>query len=253
MEKLEATNRSALAAGYGIVHTVVLKDKKLDAYAKLVYAYLSSRQGLGSKYCFPSINTISKDLGISATKTKESIKSLEENNWIQKKKRPHKNGNISNQYYVLFPAPQEVEEEQILQNKTGINQHKRPIAKQETLKILKAEGGSPHDLPEGEVGRDMTKGRSPHDQGLVATRLLTIPNNNNNEHTSSFAVSSIDKLKSKNNKLKFVLDYLGSKYSYHHGETIYIEAINDSEYEKILSKTKQYGYKIKRTSKQQRH
>lgn len=249
MKKLETANRSGLAAGYGIIHTVVLKDKNLDAYAKLVYTYLSSRQGLGSKYCFPSISTISKDLGISVTKTKESIKSLETNNWIHKQKRPHKNGNISNQYYVLFPAPEEIEEESIKHSKSDKSEPKRPQARKETLKILRSEGRSPDDQPKAKVGRDTTKGRSPDDQGWVARRPLTIPYNKTNKHITALDAKSPDKAEPNKNKLDFVIELLGDKYNYHNQKTIYISTVSDTEYEEILDQTKETGLKIKRSSK----
>ena len=65
---------------------IVLANKKVTTGAKLVLLNLSSRLG-GKDYCFPSQETIGKDLGLSARQVRTHIKTLVDKRIIFVKKR----------------------------------------------------------------------------------------------------------------------------------------------------------------------
>lgn len=64
----------------------VLADKRLTTGAKLVLLNLKSRLG-GKDYCFPSQETIGKDLGLSARQVRTHVKTLVSKKIIFVKKR----------------------------------------------------------------------------------------------------------------------------------------------------------------------
>ncbi len=72
----------------------------LKLRAKAVYMYLRSRCDKEGK-CFPSINTISKDLDVSQSTVKRALRELESNGYIKKVARYRENkGNTSNMYFL---------------------------------------------------------------------------------------------------------------------------------------------------------
>ena len=71
---------------------------------KAMIGYLLSRGGQ-KKQCFPSLKTISGDMGIAESTVVSVIKSLEKKNLIVKEMRFSENGaKTSNLYTVILPA-----------------------------------------------------------------------------------------------------------------------------------------------------
>lgn len=78
------------------------RDAELSAKAMSVYLYLCDRAGRESKSCFPSIKTIGRDLKLSESSVKRSIRELLERRYIAKEHRFRDNGGkSSNLYYIL--------------------------------------------------------------------------------------------------------------------------------------------------------
>ena len=71
-----------LSNGYGIIPTEVMTDKHLTVEAKAIYAYLCSYTGSGSNDFF-AVSIMVNNLGISENEYYESIKTLEENGYIE--------------------------------------------------------------------------------------------------------------------------------------------------------------------------
>lgn len=86
--------------GYGIIQRAVMK-LPIDVYSKSVYCLLVSYAG-AQDACFPSLNTMCKDLKISKPKLIESIKVLIEWKLIIADRRKTKLGEFtSNIYYPM--------------------------------------------------------------------------------------------------------------------------------------------------------
>jgi len=87
--------------GYGIVQNEIMKSN-IGVYSKVVYALLVSYTGKNI-HCWPSINTMCKDLKVSKPTILKAIKELESNSLIIVTKRANKNGDYdSNKYQPLF-------------------------------------------------------------------------------------------------------------------------------------------------------
>lgn len=89
-----------IIGGYGIIQTEVLK-LKIHPYSKLIYAYLASLTG-SKEFCWPSIETISRDLGISMRTVTKCLRELENNNLIKKSKYKKTQAGRKNKYEVFF-------------------------------------------------------------------------------------------------------------------------------------------------------
>ena len=76
-------------------------QEDLSARSKLVYMYLKDR-AYKEGQCWPSIQTIGKDLSLSRSTVKRAIKELEQGHFLVKQSRKRKNGgDTSNLYAVL--------------------------------------------------------------------------------------------------------------------------------------------------------
>ncbi len=74
--------------------------KDLSSNEKMVYMYLKYRANKKNK-CFLSIKTIAKDISLSETTVKKSIKMLEKEEVIEKVNRTRANGGKSSNLYIL--------------------------------------------------------------------------------------------------------------------------------------------------------
>ncbi len=67
----------------------------------VVYQYLRDRSG-EKGYCWPSIATIAKDIGMSKSTVKRAINDLEKQNYIQKENRNRENGGKTSNLYRII-------------------------------------------------------------------------------------------------------------------------------------------------------
>lgn len=70
-----------LAAGYGIVPKLVMRDRELSIGAKALYCYFCSHTGQGDS-CFPSQDVIRFDLGISRGSLAKYLKELTDKGYV---------------------------------------------------------------------------------------------------------------------------------------------------------------------------
>lgn len=80
----------------------VYRDTELSAKAMSVYLYLCDRAGRESKSCFPSIKTIGRDLKLSESSVKRSIRELLDRGHIEKEQRFRDNGGKSSNLYRIL-------------------------------------------------------------------------------------------------------------------------------------------------------
>ena len=82
-------------------NTKLYNDKRVLKRAKMVYLYLSDRQGSKEK-TWPGINTMARDLSISRSTVIRAIADLERLGYIQKEAafRPNK-AQTANRYKVI--------------------------------------------------------------------------------------------------------------------------------------------------------
>lgn len=66
-----------------------------------VYQYLRDRSGK-KRYCWPSVATIAKDIGMSKSTVKRALSDLEKQNYIQKENRYRENGGKTSNLYRLI-------------------------------------------------------------------------------------------------------------------------------------------------------
>jgi len=85
--------------GYGIIPKLVMQDKGLNHYSKLIYAYLCSYTG-GGDTCFPTRKKICYDLGISFETFSKYLNQLVEKGYI-KVEQSKVNGRFSHNVYTL--------------------------------------------------------------------------------------------------------------------------------------------------------
>lgn len=73
----------AMPSGYGIVQTSVMKMPGVTIQGKAIYALLASYTG-NKEFCFPSLETIGKDVGLSKPMVVKYVKELEAVGLIRK-------------------------------------------------------------------------------------------------------------------------------------------------------------------------
>ena len=75
-------------------------QEDLPARSKLVYLYLKDRANKEGQ-CWPSIQTIGRDLGLSRSTVKRALKELERGSFLVKQGRKRENkGDTSNLYHI---------------------------------------------------------------------------------------------------------------------------------------------------------
>ncbi len=77
-------------------------SEELPHRAKTVYMYLKDRCNQNAA-CWPGINTIAADLGLSRSTVKRAIKDLTQHGLIHKEPRFRENGSNSSNLYLLKP------------------------------------------------------------------------------------------------------------------------------------------------------
>lgn len=75
-------------------------QEDMSARSKLVYMYLKDRANKEGQ-CWPAIQTIGRDLGLSRSTVKRAIRELEQGNFLVKQSRKRENkGDTSNLYHI---------------------------------------------------------------------------------------------------------------------------------------------------------
>lgn len=75
-------------------------QEELPARAKLVYMYLKDRANREGR-CWPAIQTIGRDLGLSRSTVKRAIRELEQSGLLTRQGRKRENhGDTSNLYQI---------------------------------------------------------------------------------------------------------------------------------------------------------
>ena len=85
---------------FTVIPTETLRDKELNSSEKLVYLYLMALAGSSSN-CFPSINTISRELKLSRKTVCTAVKSLQNKKRIAYVRRQGKGGEYLSNYYIV--------------------------------------------------------------------------------------------------------------------------------------------------------
>ena len=84
------------AGGFTQVPNILLKDTKLSAHSKIVYASLLS-YAWNNSFCYPGQERMATDIGTSQPTIARAIKELEQNGWLEIKRRGQGKTNV----YVL--------------------------------------------------------------------------------------------------------------------------------------------------------
>lgn len=75
-------------------------QEDMSARSKLVYMYLKDRANKDGQ-CWPAIQTIGRDLGLSRSTVKRALKELERGSFLVKQSRKRENkGDTSNLYQI---------------------------------------------------------------------------------------------------------------------------------------------------------
>lgn len=89
--------------GYGLVYQDVMRNRNLSVEAKAIYAYLSSLSGTGN-VCYPSIETIQKDMGISKGRLSKYMHELTASGVVEKIRERDGNLYSRNVYKITHEA-----------------------------------------------------------------------------------------------------------------------------------------------------
>ena len=76
----------------------LITDKNISAAEYRILCYLLMRAG-NQDICYPSLNTISKDIDISSSTVKRAIPELVEKGYLKKINRKRKNGSSTSNLY----------------------------------------------------------------------------------------------------------------------------------------------------------
>ena len=93
------------AKGYGSIPKLVMKDRRLTAQAKAIYAYFCSYAGCGST-AFPKVSQIMYDLNMTNKTYYKHFTLLTENGYITVIKRKKEGNKFDNNIYKLNLNPQ---------------------------------------------------------------------------------------------------------------------------------------------------
>ena len=93
------------AKGYGTIPKLVMKDRRLTAQAKAIYAYFCSYAGCGST-AFPKVSQIIYDINMTNKTYYKHFTLLTENGYITVIKRKKEGNKFDNNIYKLNLNPQ---------------------------------------------------------------------------------------------------------------------------------------------------
>lgn len=80
---------------FGTIYT-----EELPHRAKAVYMYLKDRSNRSGE-CWPGINTIAADLGLSRSTVKRAVRDLTQRGFLKKEPRYRENGSNSSNLYLV--------------------------------------------------------------------------------------------------------------------------------------------------------
>ena len=87
-------------SGFGIVPRSFMRRKDISIQAKSLMTYLITFAG-DKKECYPSMNTISSELGISLETTRKYLKELEDKGLLKKRQERNNQGIFSRNIYCI--------------------------------------------------------------------------------------------------------------------------------------------------------
>ncbi len=106
--------------GFGYVYQNVMRDKKLTVEAKSIYAYLASFAG-NNESCFPGVDLMIIELGISKTRFYKHMQLLLDNGIILKQQEKQGNKFSKNTYTInSFPSFNDTQNEDTQNKDTQI-------------------------------------------------------------------------------------------------------------------------------------
>lgn len=79
----------------------IYADRDLPHRARAVYMYLCDRTDAEGK-CWPGINRIANDLGLSRSTVKRALGDLEKGSWLTCVPRRRENGSRTSNFYFLI-------------------------------------------------------------------------------------------------------------------------------------------------------
>ena len=91
--------------GYGFIPRTVMTNPELSIEAKAIFAYMASYSGVKGE-CFPSVDTIVKQLGISKDRYYRHMKLLRESGYITVEQTKCEDSKFRHNIYRLHPCPQ---------------------------------------------------------------------------------------------------------------------------------------------------
>lgn len=94
-------SKSKLPGGYGMIQRAVMKEKSITIQAKAIYALLCSYTG-SNEFCFPTVETIGKDISLSKPMVIKYLNELEGFGLIQKTKLYPDNKIKNHNKYEIF-------------------------------------------------------------------------------------------------------------------------------------------------------
>ncbi len=86
--------------GFGIIPKLVMKDKRLTVYAKVIYSYFCSYAGAGTT-AFPKVAQVVNDLGISRDTFNKHMKLLKQYGYIKVEQQRNERGVYARNLYTL--------------------------------------------------------------------------------------------------------------------------------------------------------
>lgn len=98
------------AQGFGTIAKLVMKDRRITAQAKAIYAYISAYAGSGTT-AFPSVELMCEDLGMKDETLLKHRRQLEQCGYLNITRERNKKGQWGRNIYELafYPIEQEIE------------------------------------------------------------------------------------------------------------------------------------------------
>ena len=154
-----------LRSGYGIVHQCVMAKSSISIESRCLYALIQSYSG-SSGVCWPSVITLSKQMGCAERSIQNWLDELQTNGLLEIERR---NGQ-TNMYHPMVPEEREGVNRDAPLPRTGVHPGGEPVCTQTLTNNITSE-------PPARKGGAATPPReiSPPDEvsGLATDRLMT--------------------------------------------------------------------------------
>jgi hypothetical protein len=132
--------------GFGYVYQNVMRNKKLTIEAKSIYAYLASFSG-NNEMCYPSIQLILKELGISKSRFYKHMELLINNGIVTKQQEKFENRFSKNTYIISsFPNFEDTQIEDTQNRDTQIEDTQNLTTKRNNIKRNRLNSNSSNNI-----------------------------------------------------------------------------------------------------------